>query len=113
MEHDNGKTAPALRERLWAEPSEVSVSELPHAVRRRTGSKYADLADDIVLRLEKTGPAHALAYPMRDFQSVKSARSSLYDLLKRAFGKQAVLFRIRKDPPTLYVRRGPNYKSTK
>lgn len=94
-------------ERPWGEPAEISISEM--SVRH---SVYAPLQDDIVLRLDKTNDNRALAYPMLDAQAACKARDSIASAFKKRFGPGFAVFSVRKAPPMLYVRRGPNWKKS-
>jgi hypothetical protein len=89
-------------------PTEIDARDIP-APWSRWG-RWARLYQDIQLRLEKTPPHRALAYPFQDTKALKSAYDGLHRRLKQREDDDYIHLSTRSDPPTLYVRRGPQWK---
>lgn len=92
-------------EQPWGIPQEVDAPV--------TRDTFIALVADILLRLEKTPDGKALAYPMLTVPFARRARSAVAASLGSRLGKNAIKTVLQDEPPTLYVMRGPNYRSMK
>ena len=93
-------------DRPWGQIAEVKTADVPAG--RHTNHEWDDLYRDLVKRLEQTDSRHALAVPFNDYQQLKLARIAIYKRFLRRGTGFAVL-RIQKNPPFLFVYRGPNW----
>ena len=101
----NGHADPTT---LWGTFVEVPASQLPttfHLPRAVWDALYAEVS----LRLERTPASKALALPFKNFNLVQRAHVALRLRANRDRGQQAISFRQQKEPPVLYMRRGPNW----
>ena len=83
---------------------EVHASEM----RRLRRSKWQELYDDILLRLEQTMPQYALKVEFEDAELTRKARHALNKRLLKEHGPGYADFAIIGN--LLYIRRGPNWK---
>lgn len=98
-------------DRLWSTPQEIGTDAVPP--RRGPQGEFRDLADDILLRLEKTPRGRVLAYPLASVEAVRRARKAVYSCVTNLYGKQYISLSISSDPPVLYVERGAKYFTIK
>ncbi len=90
----------------YGQPVLVKATAIPS---RRT-NRWISLYQDIILRLEQTPPDQALAVPFATYAFLKSAKATIFKRALKDHGADFVSLIVRKEPPTLYVRRGPNWK---
>jgi hypothetical protein len=95
----NGQRDP---EAVWGPPVELAAIDVPIQQRSQV---WQDLYAEVILRLEKTPASRALAFPFKSEVLLKRA----YAALRKRFVPGVILINLRKDPPTLYIRRGPNW----
>jgi hypothetical protein len=88
----------------WGQPYEVAASHIKDG-----RMKWDGLYEDVLLRLEVTPASRAIIYP---FASVDDAEKA-YAALRKRFNKHDdgfVICGVRRTPPRVFVRRGPDYK---
>jgi len=90
--------------RSWKSITEVRASEM----RRLRRSKWQELYDDILLRLEQTQPQYALKIEFEDAELPRKARHALNKKFRKEQEAGYVDFAVIGN--LLYVRRGPNWK---
>jgi len=90
--------------RSWKSITEVRASEM----RRLRRSKWQELYDDILLRLEQTMPQYALKVEFEDAELTRKARHALNKKFRKEQEAGYVDFAVIGN--LLYVRRGPNWK---
>jgi hypothetical protein len=93
---------------LWGQPVQISARAVPNRehIRKQVWDR---LFADVCLRLEQTTTRHALAYPFESFRIATCAYSALYYRFTQQRGPKTVSMSIQKEPPVLYVQRGPNW----
>jgi hypothetical protein len=74
---------------------------------RVSTEQWDELYGELLLRLEQTPRQKALEVPFADKKTADSARSALWNRLRRDGRQSAMEFTLRKT--TLYVRRGPHW----
>ena len=97
-----------MNDRLWGAPREVFCDALP---KRQQRSKYADLYEDILLRLEQTKPTMALVYPLLNSTNPKNVSCAILRLARnnKGPGYLAVSPRADENGSYIIVRRGKNW----
>lgn len=94
--------------RPWGAIREIDAAEMPPD----KASKWWPLFQELHKRLEQTTEHFALAVPITDGR-IEGAKASLQQNFRRRKGKGSVSISTAVDEsgvPTLYVRRGPNWK---
>ena len=91
----------------WGQPYEARAEEF-----EKKESPWDGLYADVLLRLEKT-PAHkAIVYPFKTDHDADRAYEAISRRARLRLGKGHVISGTRRDPPRMFVRRGPNWGRT-
>ncbi len=91
----------------YSAPIEIDAASI--SILRR-GGRWTQLYIDLPLRLEQTPASKALVLRFASYALVKSAKAAIYKRSLNDHGGHFITLVVRKEPPTLYVRRGPNWK---
>jgi len=87
----------------WGQPYEVDAREVaPPPV-----GQWEGLYQDAMARLEQTPASKAIVYPFEDYRDAEAAQSGIQRRAERRFGVNAIRTGTRRDPPRLWVQRGP------
>lgn len=101
-----------VKERLWGAIKEVEVAAIPSFVPTLRRSKWADLYDEVMLRLEETPAKFALAVPFEDQKAARAAKGAISSMTHKRHGPGYICTAVRPNGKgwIVYMRRGPNYK---
>ncbi len=89
----------------WGQPYEVAATDF------EPPSKWEPLYEDALLRLEQTPVSKAVVYPFEDDHTAERAYDGVVNRFRKRYGQHFIIAGVRKNPPRLFVRRGPNWKS--
>ena len=101
----NGSSDPNT---LWGQIAEVKATDVPARIRYHK-TIWDELYRELTLRLEQTNNRHALAVPFKDFKTVMRALTAIRHRFTRDHGAGSITLSAQKDPPVLYVQRGPTW----
>ncbi len=90
----------------YGQPVLINAATIPS---RASATRWNALYQDIMLRLEQTPQTQALAFPFATYAVLKSAKAAIFKRSLKDYGADFVTLIVRKQPPTLFVRRGPNW----
>ncbi len=87
----------------WGQPYEVAATDF------EPPSKWEPLYEDALLRLEQTPASKAVVYPFEDDHTAERAYDGVVNRFRKRYGQHFIIAGVRKNPPRLFVRRGPNW----
>ena len=87
----------------WGQPYEVAATDF------EPPSKWEPLYQDALLRLEQTPASKAVVYPFEDDHTAECAYDGVVNRFRKRYGQHFIIAGVRKNPPRLFVRRGPNW----
>ncbi len=89
---------------VWGQPYETNAADI-----EAKPSPWEDLYSDVMLRLERTSESKAVVYPFKADHDADRAYEAINRRSRKRHGAGFVVCGVRRNPPRLFVRRGPNW----